>query len=222
MSLWERPSFPIRLPATAEEWKLFGGTIPSTDLTVVVRSTADTHKVNTYSLPPWSPEFVGTEVAHEKNLIGVVGKRNSVSGLGIDYQKKLTLDEAATLSASIATTEELSSLISTVTDVSTLLAILLSAKESAFKCLYPIVGSFFQLTCVEVTEIDLARHTLKLRLRKELCPRLPAGQELTGHFALDEHGVFTLIGVLPDQLTPEAAQETTQGAKILPFRRVMQ
>lgn len=219
MSGWERTHFPIQLPLTEKGWELFGGTILSNHLTVVTRPTSLAPQVNTHCLPPWSSEYIGSETTYDGRVIAVIGKRESVLGIGLDFQKRLSLEEAAVLATSIVTTEELSRLSESIPDLTYLLALILSAKESTFKCLYPIVKTFFELSTMEITEFSRPNRTLKLRLRKSLAPQLPSGIEIHGHFAITPHGVHTLVGILPEQVGK--ACDPTLSAKVIPFRRAV-
>lgn len=73
------------------------------------------------------------------------------------------------------------------------ITLVFSAKESLFKCLYPIVGRSFDYSAVAMTSIDTAPGRFAAELQHALTPELQAGTSIEGRFEISERYVHTGI-----------------------------
>ena len=69
-----------------------------------------------------------------------------------------------------------------------------SAKESVFKCLYPLVKKMFWFDAVGIEIVDADRGVFRATLLSDLSPDLRAGMRLEGRYQIDSSYVHT--GVL--------------------------
>lgn len=66
-----------------------------------------------------------------------------------------------------------------------------SAKESVFKCLYPLVNKMFWFDAVRIEIIDAERRAFRATLLVDLSPDLRAGTTLEGNYQIDLSHVHT-------------------------------
>jgi len=70
-----------------------------------------------------------------------------------------------------------------------------SLKESLFKALFPLIGVRFYFQAAELTDWDTERQQATLRLRTTLNDEWPAGRTLTGHYAILEHYLLSMVAI---------------------------
>lgn len=133
--------------------------------------------------PLWPAGIVGS-IAHSDSFASAaVCDDPEISGIGIDSEPVATPETAAEIGALIARPEEWCR-IAAQTDLTTAEAttLIFSAKESAFKCLAPLAGRFFDFLDVALIAADRESGALVAELRKPLAGDLPRGMRLEGRF----------------------------------------
>lgn len=77
----------------------------------------------------------------------------------------------------------------------TILSIVFSAKESVYKCLAPITGTFFDFATVHAEVLDLATGRLRLRVVAPVGPGVPVGLLLDARFCVEQEHVFSAVAL---------------------------
>ncbi len=103
-------------------------------------------------------------------------------------------DAAAELVDPIAAVEEVDAVArGTGFSFSRALTLVFSAKESAFKCLFPQVQRYFDFRDAAIVSADPTRAEFVLQLLVTLTPSLPAGERFRGRFEHDAELVRTAM-----------------------------
>jgi enterobactin synthetase component D len=148
--------------------------------------------------PRWPVGIVGA-ITHTQGYASVAVARSSqASGIGLDAEVWIDADTAARIGALVAHRAELDAAVAALGWSSArTLALLFSAKESVFKCLFPRVGHYFDFLDATVTIDDPARGELTAELHVTLTPALRAGHVVAGRFDHDEQRVYTAAVAAP-------------------------
>jgi enterobactin synthetase component D len=148
--------------------------------------------------PRWPAGLVGS-ISHSHGFVSAAVARGSdARGLGLDSERLIASDTASSIVASIARPGELGPLIAaTGLDERWALTVVFSAKESIFKCLYPLVGRYFDFLEAEVIGVELAAGRFRAHLAAALAPGFPSGMRLEGAVELAEERVHTGMVLLP-------------------------
>jgi 4'-phosphopantetheinyl transferase EntD len=142
--------------------------------------------------PSWPPGIVGC-IAHTAGCCAAaVARETTVAGLGLDVERTGRIREA--LLPRIGSPGEIGALArlarrseAAATDWPT---VLFSAKESVFKCYYPLARTFLGFHDVEVA-IDPEQESFTARLVRADAPGVAGARVLHGRFAGDGGRVFT-------------------------------
>lgn len=148
-------------------------------------------------IPLWPAHSCGS-LSHSHGMCAaIVGPSHSWQSLGLDIEKPLSVQRAQRIVKTVLTKEEYATYESLdssqgpryVTQV-------FSLKESLFKALNPLTGTYFGFQDAQVLEQDLAEqgHAL-LRIRKDLSAQWPAGSELPGQFSQLHGSTLSLVAV---------------------------
>lgn len=135
--------------------------------------------------PDWPPGTVGS-ISHCAHLaVAGAAPEREVSGLGVDIEEAVDIDAA--LDPLLFTTRE-RQLVRTDRHPK-LAAILVSAKESAFKSWYPITGTLLEFTDVQIT-LDLNTGGFRAQMLK---PSQTGNQPpiVRGRFTTHAQHIFT-------------------------------
>jgi 4'-phosphopantetheinyl transferase EntD len=73
-----------------------------------------------------------------------------------------------------------------------------SAKESFFKCLYPLTGVWFDFRDAEIASFDADLQLLQMRLLRDLPSGFREGQIFSGTFSWTDRRVYTAF-TLPSE-----------------------
>lgn len=152
--------------------------------------------------PQWPTGFVGS-VTHTKNYVAaVMAKKNDVLSIGIDaelIEHKNVADEITDL---ILTPEEIINHKEKYTDLldfPSYTLLLFSAKESIFKCFYPLVQKFFNFTDVIIENINLAQNMFRFRVLTQLNTEILPEFTHIGFIHMTYTHIFTAV-VLENQM----------------------
>jgi 4'-phosphopantetheinyl transferase EntD len=139
--------------------------------------------------PRWPAGVVGS-ITHAADLCAVVVARSgAVTGLGVDVEPDGPLEPE--LWPRICTPREREGLLRDGTESCGRRArLVFSAKESAYKCVYPHVRRVLGFQEVEV-ELDFVRRRFAVSFDDSVRERIPAGWVLAGAFALRGHWILT-------------------------------
>jgi 4'-phosphopantetheinyl transferase EntD len=139
--------------------------------------------------PSWPAGVVGS-ITHAADLCAVVVARGgAVAGLGVDVEPDGPLEPE--LWPRICTPRERERLLQGGAESGGRCArLVFSAKESAYKCVYPHVRRVLGFQEVEI-ELDFERRRFAVSFADDVRERLPAGAVLSGAFALRGHWILT-------------------------------
>lgn len=155
---------------------------------------ADTLGVGEGGAPLWPADIVGS-ITHTRGFASAaVGSRSSVAAVGIDSEEIMSQSQADEVRRSIVTPDELEES-SPSSRARELLTVAFSAKESVYKCLYPLVRRWFDYLDASVTlepdPVDDSRGVFLATLKVALSPELDVGTQLRGRFVVDARYVHT-------------------------------
>jgi enterobactin synthetase component D len=145
---------------------------------------------------PLFPEGIVGSITHAHGRASAaVARREDARGVGLDAERPMSGEQAERLLDLIAAPEEIAALErATGWDRGKVFAIVFSAKETIFKCLYTEVGRYFDFRDAEV--VALEDGTFRAHLLVPLAASLPSGTTLEGRFTLADGLVWTAM-VLP-------------------------
>jgi enterobactin synthetase component D len=149
--------------------------------------------------PLWPVGFVGS-ISHVARFACVAVMRESVArAVGIDVECELAADQQSLVRQYCFVAGEWDALVHAAPSRSDaqLATLGFSAKEAAFKCLYPLVKRYFDFDCVRVVAIDEATNLLSVKVLDAEIARRAETSVLTGSFQFTEGHVFTAIRLAP-------------------------
>lgn len=145
--------------------------------------------------PDWPLGIVGSITHAEGYAAAVVGPSSKFLGLGIDCE--LLLDES--------TAERIRALVITPGDAKVLAAaglsgplgtsLVFSAKESIYKCISPLTGTYFSFDAARLTRIDLQQGTFAFELLEGVGPGFPANFAHSGHMSFCGRHIHTGVAI---------------------------
>lgn len=148
--------------------------------------------------PVWPPAVVGSITHSARLAAAVVAPIDRWRGLGVDCERVMTAEVADEIVSRII--PEMEAIRRTGVPPHSMtwplfVTAVFSAKESVYKCLSPITGTFFDFDAVELENIDAGAGTVLMRLVQTLSPEVSAGMLLHVRFSVDQEHVFTAVGL---------------------------
>jgi len=141
--------------------------------------------------PVWPDGLTGS-ITHTGDFASAaVASRKNVRSLGIDTEHIMATGRARRIASAVLVASELPA--NRAIDETVWITLVFSAKESLFKCLYPIVGRSFDYSAVAMTSIDTAAGRFAAELQHTLTAELQAGTAIEGRFEISERYVHTGI-----------------------------
>ena len=134
--------------------------------------------------PVWPAGYVGSIAHADGTAWAVVAPSRLFHGLGIDLEHIVPRTTAQQTCGTILRSEEQAHWRATGLDFEVYFSLVFSAKESLYKCLYPITRTFFDFQDVEAVAITQGTDRMRLALRRGLAVRFPAGHEFDVHFRI--------------------------------------
>ena len=142
-------------------------------------------------LPQWPSGIVGS-ITHCADYCAVaVGVRPRILGLGIDAEENapLTVEESNLVCSALEL--ERAARVPLPANASAA-RLIFSAKESFFKCYYPIVGRFLEFSDVTLTIIDNSTFLAELT---DTAPSLLGRRHCEGRFLVGQHHILTAVAL---------------------------
>jgi len=149
-------------------------------------------------LPVWPAGALGS-IAHGAGVACALCVRaGDWLSIGVDVERVFRENEARELAPAIAHQDELLLLRTALPNARTgqRLAVLFSAKESFFKSLYPLTGTFLEFCDARLVSVGMTsteRGVLAIRLERDGSPVLPRGRTLQARFSLNARRVETAV-----------------------------
>lgn len=168
---------------------------------ICARAILDMHDHTGYTVgtgkhrePCWPKGVIGSITHSNQYAAAAACADTDAIGVGIDIETVIGLDLLNDISALVLSTDELGYLQSLehAMDIARLVTLSFSAKESFFKAAFANVQDYFGFDAVELVEVDLKRHRLRLRCRHSLCRVLQKDSVHEVYFEyLDDMSLFT-------------------------------
>jgi enterobactin synthetase component D len=144
--------------------------------------------------PVWPAGLVGSLTHSGRFVAACVAKSSDWLSLGIDTESiDLRSDNEDFLSAVVSPSER-RLLLDNEFEKSVGQRLVFSAKESFYKCLYPIVRTIFDFDAAEMTHLCRTTGNITVKLSCDLGP-LREGTQFAGRFAVTRLFVHTLIAI---------------------------
>lgn len=131
-------------------------------------------------IPRWPARVVGSITHTDGYARAAVAWSASVTAIGVDTERVMTADRTHRVAPAIAGPAELAIAASEGLDPSEALTLMFSAKESAFKCLYPLIGRRFGFSDARLTRLSVRAGTFSIELATTLSPEYSSGTVLDG------------------------------------------
>jgi len=145
--------------------------------------------------PVWPQGYVGS-ITHTDDLLGVaVARRKDFRSIGIDAEAIIQPETELEIDDLCMSERERSLRDSVEIDHQTFSSLCFSAKESFFKCLYPLTGVWFDFQDAEIASFDPDLQLLQMRLLRDLASGFRQGQVFGGAFRCTERRVYTAFAL---------------------------
>lgn len=144
--------------------------------------------------PIWPKGIVGSITHSDDFAWASVGKSRLWRSIGIDSELILSQSTFEEIRDLVATPTELSQITSNC-DPMQALTLIFSAKESIYKCLYPLVSHFFDFLDVSIVHFDFKQGVFEGKLLKNLSSEFQSETTLTGEFEITPLRVFTSLKI---------------------------
>lgn len=196
------PAQPHMSGATARQRELHVGRAIAAAMLREEGSASEVVGVGKDRAPQWPAGFIGT-ISHSAALLGVATARQESlnrelgcprgpSGIGMDMEPLIqgaALDDVRRFCLGDDERRACRSLGAAMEAWG--VTAIFSAKEALFKCLYPIVRTFFDFCDVSIEPAHLGIGRIEGRLKRALSPAFPAGTTLLGRCCFVERHVIT-------------------------------
>ncbi len=148
--------------------------------------------------PRWPDGIVGT-ITHTRTLAAAaVARAHEARGLGLVNEERMATPIARQVRDQVATVAELRIGQNGLSlDEASTLTLIFSAKEAVFKCLFPIVGRYFDYLEAALVEIDDLARVCTLAIETDLGGGIGRGTRLHVRFAIDALLVTTATWLAP-------------------------
>ncbi|HEY6079371.1 MAG TPA: 4'-phosphopantetheinyl transferase superfamily protein [Polyangiaceae bacterium] len=150
--------------------------------------------------PRWPDAVVGSITHGAERALCAVARRGEVVALGIDAERMMAEDTSVELRRRICSASELATLSAALlAPEHELVSLVFSAKESLYKCLYPLVGRYMgfeaaRVVAVETRAFDRRSHgTLTFELSQEWSATFRVGRAIMATYALGLTHVETAV-----------------------------
>ena len=147
--------------------------------------------------PSWPHNSCGSMTHSHGLCAAIVGDSTYWQGLGLDLEKPISSERAQRVAKTILTADEYSAY-SSLDDATAAiyLTLVFSLKESLFKALNPLTGTYFGFYDAQVLDLLVAEQGhARLRLCKDLSATWRSGDELDGQFTYLHGSALTLVSV---------------------------
>jgi enterobactin synthetase component D len=149
--------------------------------------------------PVWPKGFVGSITHTHGYASAIAATQNKIRSIGIDSEQWISESIANNVAKQILTKDEIFDAHQHVFESHRhYLTFVFSAKESVFKCLYPLVNKFFGFHAAIITPTEHklnGKHTGKFEfeLLQELNEEFPLGFRGTGFYSLYDDLIHTAV-----------------------------
>lgn len=153
--------------------------------------------IGTNREPLWPPGFVGSITHTQGYASAIVARQAQVRALGLDSEAWIDTQKVASVSPQILTPRDShGEQVHLFDSPSHYLTLVFSAKESLFKCLFPLVNRFFDFQAATISPLPSgspSAGTFRFELLEDLSAEFCAGYSGYGSYALDTDCAHTAI-----------------------------
>jgi len=151
-------------------------------------------EIGKFKQPLWPEGIIGS-ITHSKGFAAsTVANGSGLKGVGIDSENMIQKSTAKRVAAHILTAGELARASRHYfTSDEQYLTVLFSAKESIYKCLFPIIKSFFGFHVADITIDPECPGKFGFELTQDLNSDFQAGFSHFGFFVIDGNVVHTRV-----------------------------
>ena len=146
--------------------------------------------------PIWPDSLTGSISHSDGFAVSVVGSLSHYRGIGIDVESMIRESSLINIRNYISLKAEQNrfyELYSAGFNETSYFSLIFSAKESIYKSLNPIIGTFFGFHDAEIIDIDASRSAFLYELKVDLSPEFQSGFRGEGAFFQDQVRVMSLI-----------------------------
>jgi enterobactin synthetase component D len=154
----------------------------------------------THGEPLWPEGFVGSITHSSAYIAAAVTRSRHALGVGIDSTEMITDERASRVREVVAHARELQRFERAGFDPATAVTIVFSAKESLFKCLFPLVRRYFDFREAEVERVDAYGH-ISLVVAASVPWRCPGGVLLRSRFTREGEFVHSSVWLERGEIT---------------------
>ena len=152
--------------------------------------------VNDDRSPSWPKGAVGSITHSPKGVIACAAKAEDFPGLGLDLECLKRRDSLSKIKRRVFTGVDhfLYKELPKGFEDTDLVGLVFSAKESLFKCLYPLSKTYFYFEDADMVSIDFEKKSFTLRLKRDLGEWFKEGDLFEGYYcdSIKDH-ILTLI-----------------------------
>ncbi len=150
--------------------------------------------------PSWPKGIVGSITHSPAGVIACTAKSQEYLSLGLDLECLNRKDSLIKIKRRVFTGADhnLQKELPKDFEETQLVGLVFSAKESLFKCLYPLSKTYFYFEDAEMVKLSYKRKSFTLRLRRNLGDTFKEGDLFEGYFShfIKDH-ILTLIPLRP-------------------------
>jgi enterobactin synthetase component D len=148
--------------------------------------------------PIWPRGIVGSITHAHGFAAAALARTSDARGVGLDVEDIIPDEKASRLLKYIVARDELDALArATGWGTARLVTVVISAKETLFKALFPMVKRMFDFLDARVVSLDPATLRYEVHFLVTLTPEWRAGRTLDGRFAAEERCVRTGMVLAP-------------------------
>jgi enterobactin synthetase component D len=148
--------------------------------------------VGTAREPLWPAGFIGSITHSASRACAAVAAASRLRSIGVDFEP--IFDDDAMREVAPAAVTERERTLGAALSVTERATIVFSAKESLYKCLYPLARVFFDFTDAEV-DCSAREGVFRARLLRDLGSGFARGSEFEGRYAVAEGHVHTVLEI---------------------------
>ena len=149
--------------------------------------------IDQHRAPIWPQGTVGSITHAGDYVAATIGPSETFESIGIDTEIILSEDNCESLRHLIMTKFERENAGSWGLSTSTTTTLVFSAKESIYKCLFPLVLEFFDFLDVEIYHIDVLKKSFAFRILRGFKTEVNFGKCYQGIFTIDDMFVHTAV-----------------------------
>jgi len=198
LSAWHVPGLPTRAVPKRRAEFLAGRWAARAALTALGFDAVPNRKED--GSPEWPSEVVGSISHGAERALCAVARASELRSIGIDTERLMSEAASAELRARICNDEERAVLARGVASPDHhLVTFAFSAKESLYKCLYPLMGRFMDFSAARVVAADAHAEAarvvgeLTLELSVDWSDELRRGQRFAARFAASARHVESAV-----------------------------